>query len=77
MGAMVDLFRIAKEYEVALTIEYNYNYDLFEIRFKNDHIKGGVSIDRSLFLAYSNEVITSRILDDLTHTIKKAKRNKE
>lgn len=75
---MVDLFRIAKAYEVALTIEYDYNYDRFEIHFENEQIKGAVGIERCFFLEYSkNEVVTSRILDELTNLIKKAKRNKE
>ncbi len=73
---MLDLFRIAKAYDVALTIEYNYNYDHFEIRFKNDHIKGGVSIERCFFLEYSkNEVVTSYVLDKLTNAIIKARRS--
>ena len=74
---MIDLFRIAKENDVALIIEYNINYDHFEIRFKNDHIKGGVSMDSRYFRNYPTEVITERIRDELEHTIRRSSIEKE
>ena len=69
---MLDLFRIAKENDVALIIEYNSNYDHFEIRFKNDHIKGGVSMDGCYFRNYPTEFITERIRDELERTIRRS-----